>query len=48
VTFLDDRVLLTYYVEEERTGRIGSRFRSLPLAWFYTDERKRGESPAGR
>ena len=48
VTFQDDRVLLTYYVEEERTGRIGSRFRSLPLAWFYTDERKRGESPAGR
>jgi sialidase-1 len=32
---VEDRVLLTYYVRDEQNGRISSRFRSLPLAWFY-------------
>jgi sialidase-1 len=32
---VEDRVLLSYYVRDEQSGRISSRFRSLPLAWFY-------------
>jgi len=35
VAFHDGRVLLSYYVAEGASGRISSRFRSLPLAWFY-------------
>jgi sialidase-1 len=35
IAFVQDRVLLTYYVRDEATGRISSRFRSLPLTWFY-------------
>lgn len=34
-TFVPDRVLLTYYVRDDATGWISSRFRSLPTAWFY-------------
>lgn len=41
ITFDRDRVLLTYYVHDEKTGRISSRFRSLPTAWF----RERPDSP---
>jgi sialidase-1 len=33
--FRKDRVLLSYYVHNETTGFISSRFRSLPLRWFY-------------
>jgi sialidase-1 len=33
ITFFRDRALLTYYVGEG--GRISSRFRSLPVNWFY-------------
>ena len=33
--FHRDRVLLSYYVSDEKTGRISSRFRSLPVGWFY-------------
>jgi sialidase-1 len=36
VTFHQGRALLTYYVRDERTGRISSRFRSLPIGWFYS------------
>jgi sialidase-1 len=35
VTFHRDRALLTYYVSDSKTGRISSRFRSLPVGWFY-------------
>lgn len=35
VLFHRDRALLSYYVADDRTGRISSRFRSLPVAWFY-------------
>jgi sialidase-1 len=35
VAFHKGRVLLTYYVRDEATGRISSRFRSIPIAWFY-------------
>ena len=34
-TFDSGRALLTYYVCEEATGRISSRFRSFPIAWLY-------------
>ncbi len=29
------RALMTYYVRDEKSGRISSRFRSVPIAWFY-------------
>jgi sialidase-1 len=32
--FHKDRVLLSYYVSD-KSGRISSRFRSLPVRWFY-------------
>jgi sialidase-1 len=35
VEFFRDRALLTYYVHNSETGRISSRFRSLPVSWFY-------------
>jgi sialidase-1 len=35
VTFHRGRALLTYYVREEKSGRISSRVKSLPIAWFY-------------
>jgi sialidase-1 len=35
VLFHQDRVLLSYYVHDEESGRISSRFRSLPVKWFY-------------
>jgi sialidase-1 len=35
VAFFQGRALLTYYVRDEKSGRISSRFRSLPLAWLY-------------
>ncbi|HID21001.1 MAG TPA: exo-alpha-sialidase, partial [Planctomycetaceae bacterium] len=38
VTFWQGRVLLSYYVRDPKTGRISSRFRSLPIAWFYESE----------
>jgi sialidase-1 len=37
VTFHRGRALLTYYVGDERTGRISSRFRSVPLSWFSSE-----------
>ncbi len=35
ILFHEGRVLMTYYVRDEKTGRISSRFRSLPIGWFY-------------
>jgi len=35
VLFHKDRVLLSYYVGDRQTGRISSRFRSLPVRWFH-------------
>lgn len=35
VAFAGGRVLLTYYVRDEKSGRIASRFRSLPIAKLY-------------
>jgi sialidase-1 len=35
ITFYRERALLSYYVAEAKTGRISSRFRSLPVRWFY-------------
>ncbi len=35
VTFAHGRVLFSYYVGENKTGRISSRFRSLPIARLY-------------
>lgn len=35
VEFFRNRALLTYYVHNSETGRISSRFRSLPVSWFY-------------
>lgn len=35
VAFVENRVLLSYYVEDSSTRRISTRFRSLPLSWFY-------------
>lgn len=33
--FDQGRVLLSYYVAEDSTGRISSRFRSFPIGWLY-------------
>ncbi len=38
--FVRDHALLSYYVRDEASGRISSRFRSLPTSWF--------ERPASR
>jgi sialidase-1 len=38
ILFAKDRVLLTYYVEDPKTHRLSSRFRSLPVSWLYGDE----------
>lgn len=35
LNFRADRVLMSYYVRDGKTGRISSRFRSMPLSWFY-------------
>ncbi|WP_406697930.1 exo-alpha-sialidase [Singulisphaera sp. Ch08] len=35
IVFNKDRALLTYYVRDDKTGRFTSRFRSVPIAWFY-------------
>jgi hypothetical protein len=40
VAFVEDRVLLSYYVDDDATARISARFRSLPLSWFYEPETK--------
>jgi sialidase-1 len=35
ILFHKDRVLLSYYVHDAKSGRISSRFRSLPVSWLY-------------
>jgi sialidase-1 len=35
VAFVRDRVHLTYYVADAKSGQISSRFRSLPVGWLY-------------
>jgi sialidase-1 len=35
VAFVEGRVLLSYYVEDSATKRISTRFRAVPLEWFY-------------
>lgn len=36
VLFHHGRAVLTYYVGDDKTARISSRFRSLPVGWFYS------------
>jgi len=36
LTFVRDRAVMSYWVSEE-SGRYSSRFRSLPVRWFYTN-----------
>jgi sialidase-1 len=33
--FVDDRALMSYYVSDSATGWLSTRFRSVPVAWFY-------------
>lgn len=35
VLFHEGRALLSYYVRDEKSGWISSRFRSLPIGWLY-------------
>jgi hypothetical protein len=35
LTFFGPRALLSYYVRDETSGRISSRFRSVAVGWFY-------------
>lgn len=35
LTFMHGRAIMSYYVRDEKTKRISSRFRSLPIASFY-------------
>lgn len=33
--FVEDRALMSYYVYDEAARRLSTRFRSVPLTWFY-------------
>jgi sialidase-1 len=46
VAFHRARALLTYYVRDEASGRISSRFRSVPIAWFYGASDSTSPAPA--
>ncbi|MCZ6793386.1 MAG: sialidase family protein [Planctomycetota bacterium] len=35
LVFHGERALMSYYVRDEKNGAISSRFRSLPVTWFY-------------
>ena len=35
ILFVKDRVLLTYYITDPTSQRWSSRFRSMPVGWFY-------------
>jgi sialidase-1 len=35
LAFFEDKVLLSYYVGENATGRISTRFRAVPIEWSY-------------
>lgn len=41
ITFDRGKALLTYYVRDEKTGRISSRYRSIPIGWFYESASER-------
>lgn len=38
ILFVKNRVLLSYWVQDRKTRLYSSRFRSLPLTWFYENE----------
>lgn len=38
LTFVRDRAVLSYWDEDRKTNRYSSRFRSLPVSWFYQQE----------
>lgn len=38
LTFVRDRAVLSYWDEDRKTARYSSRFRSLPISWFYAGE----------
>lgn len=38
LTFDRGRAVMSYYVGENASGRISTRFRSLPIGWFYDNE----------
>ena len=40
VTFVRDRVVLSYWESGPAAGQLSTRFRSLPVSWFYRDVRK--------
>lgn len=46
--FVQDRVLMTYYVRDEKSGRISSRFRSVPLARWTTAGTNRANGATSR
>lgn len=35
--FHEGRAVMSYYVRDEKSGQISSRFRSVPLPWFYQE-----------
>ncbi|MEZ6046613.1 MAG: sialidase family protein [Planctomycetaceae bacterium] len=39
--FTQDRAVLSYYVQDEATGQISNRFRSVPVSWFYQEAEKK-------
>jgi sialidase-1 len=38
ILFVQDRVVLTYWDNDAGTNQYSSRFRSLPVSWFYSDD----------
>ncbi|MFV1996131.1 MAG: sialidase family protein, partial [Verrucomicrobiales bacterium] len=38
LVFARGRAVMSYYVRDEETRRISSRFRSLPIGWFYESD----------
>ncbi|MBX7256815.1 MAG: glycoside hydrolase [Candidatus Hydrogenedentes bacterium] len=36
--FANDRALMSYYVHDTNAKRIATRFRSIPVSWFYEEE----------
>lgn len=42
-TFVKDRLVLSYYVADAKTGRISTRFRSMPIGQLYRDPPAKGE-----
>ncbi len=38
LAFIRDRAVMSYWDEDSKTGHYSSRFRSLPVSWFYVEE----------